>query len=321
MVDISIAMATYNGARYLEDQLDSFALQTQIPNELVVCDDGSSDETISIVEKFALRAPFEVRLIKNSHNLGFTKNFEKALSLSAGKFVFLSDQDDVWYPNKISTVMNAFGRNPKALLVIHDGELVGADLNSTGATKLGQTRAGGYGDLLLATGALTAVRSKLLQLALPVPNGVVGHDSWIHRLADLLGGRILLDDLLQKIRRHDSNTSSWIVNSIQPINRFSVFRSQLKTAKANSYTDRLIINSSLIDRFSAIADGERGSGPYVPISEIIDNLKSERNAILKRDAILHKGFVARKKAAIEMLVAGEYKHFNGYKSFLRDFCR
>ncbi len=92
---ISIAMCTYNGARFLPEQLASFAAQERLPDELVVCDDGSTDATMEILQDFAATALFEVRVERNPQNLGFVRNFEKTLSLCTGDIVFLSDQDDV----------------------------------------------------------------------------------------------------------------------------------------------------------------------------------------------------------------------------------
>lgn len=98
---ISIAMATYNGAKYLQEQLDSFVTQTRQPDELVVCDDGSSDATVEILRHFAAGAPFAVEIHENEVNLSHAKNFEKALSLCGGDVIFFSDQDEVWFPEKV----------------------------------------------------------------------------------------------------------------------------------------------------------------------------------------------------------------------------
>jgi glycosyltransferase involved in cell wall biosynthesis len=141
---ISIAMATFNGAKYLGEQLETFISQERTPEELVVCDDSSTDATLSILEEFKCRAPFEVIVVKNDQNLGFTKNFEKALSICTGDLIFLSDQDDYWFPNKVSAVEKAFLENPDKSLVIHNGELADGNLVSHGMTKLGQIVAG-YG--------------------------------------------------------------------------------------------------------------------------------------------------------------------------------
>ena len=101
---VSIALATYNGAKYLKQQLDSFQAQTCLPDELVVCDDCSKDNTVEILEEFKETASFIVIIIQNESNLGYTGNFEKAISLCSGNLIFISDQDDVWFNNKIETI-------------------------------------------------------------------------------------------------------------------------------------------------------------------------------------------------------------------------
>src|SRR5271168_1256902 len=98
LMRVSVAMCTYNGAAYLEEQLESLALQSFPPEELVVCDDVSTDATPQILDDFARRAPFSVRIVKNSANVGYRRNFEQAIGLCQGEVIALSDQDDFWYP-------------------------------------------------------------------------------------------------------------------------------------------------------------------------------------------------------------------------------
>ena len=114
---ISIAMCTYNGEAYLNGQLVSFVKQTQRPDELVACDDGSTDNTLQVLDQFSKEAPFPVRVYRSQQRLGPTKNFEKALSLCSGDFIFLSDQDDVWMPQKVNTLLQALKNNPGAAYV------------------------------------------------------------------------------------------------------------------------------------------------------------------------------------------------------------
>lgn len=240
---ISIAMATYNGAKYLREQLDSFVAQTRLPDELVVCDDGSEDKTISIIEEFSQRAPFVVRLIKNPKNLGFIKNFEKALSLCTGDLIFFSDQDDVWFPEKVQYIEKVFQEKDGRLLVIHDGQLVDERLQWHGATNLGQVQAGWSDDQHFITGALSAMHKDLMPYVLPFPDVItVGHDVWIHLVAKFLGTRLVIDKPLQLIRRHTSNTSDWVASSITKINKLTVFQSYFNTVAAGSYQDRIYFN-------------------------------------------------------------------------------
>ena len=183
---ISIAMAAYNGEKYLRAQLESFLLQSRLPDELIVCDDGSTDATLEILELFRQKAPFNVYIFRNKINLGFTKNFEKSIMKCSGDLIFFSDQDDIWFNNKVEVIEKACVSNPEKLLLIHDGKLVDENLNWYGTTKLGQV-VSGYGRTdALVMGGLTAVRKKFILLALPMPVGVVGHDVWLHNIAQLL---------------------------------------------------------------------------------------------------------------------------------------
>src|SRR4030095_10826576 len=128
----SVAMCTYNGARYVGEQLDSIASQTRPPDELVVCDDRSSDETVQIVEQFAASAKFPVSLEVNSQNLGSTKNFEKAIEICEGDLIALADQDDVWVPSKLEIIEREFDAVPASGLVFTDAEVVDKNLRPLG---------------------------------------------------------------------------------------------------------------------------------------------------------------------------------------------
>src|SRR5437879_6214343 len=121
---LSIAMCTYNGARFLKEQLDSIASQTCSPDEVIVCDDHSSDGTVQVIERFASGAPFPVKLQVNETNLGSTKNFEKAIGLCQGEVIALADQDDVWSSIKLERLIAAFESDPNLGLVFSDAQLV-----------------------------------------------------------------------------------------------------------------------------------------------------------------------------------------------------
>ena len=323
---VSIAMATYNGAKYLQEQLDSFAAQSRLPDELIVCDDGSEDETIAIVQEFSQRAPFAVRLIKNPINLGYVKNFEQALSLCTGELIFLSDQDDVWFSDKIQFIKNYFQDNEGCLLIVHDGKIVDERLNWTGATSLGQIRSGFGSDEHLITGTLSVIHKDLMRYILPFPNGLaeitnIGHDGWIHLIANFMGTRRVIECPLQLIRRHSSNTSGWIASSTAKISKFTVFVAHFKTSPAISYQDRIYLNEALQERL-VYADSHGVSEVTSSAIDVsLSYLKAERQAITYRSEILIAGFLTRQWKAIRMLIGGHYKYFNGFNSFLRDFVR
>ena len=105
---ISVAMCTYNGERFLPQQLASIAAQTRLPDELVVCDDRSTDRTVAIVREFAASVPFPVKVFENERNLGYSANFEAAIRRCEGDLIALSDQDDIWYPQHLETLQRPF---------------------------------------------------------------------------------------------------------------------------------------------------------------------------------------------------------------------
>src|ERR1043165_3789181 len=120
----SIAMTTFNGERYLREQLDSLSAQDRLPDEVVVCDDGSSDGTLEMVRAFAASSPFAVRVIENEERLGVTRNLEKAIGLCDGELIALCDQDDVWRSDKLQQIEQAFIGNSRLGLVFTDAELI-----------------------------------------------------------------------------------------------------------------------------------------------------------------------------------------------------
>src|SRR3984893_11664406 len=131
---ISAAMCTYNGARFLPDQLESIAAQTRLPDELIICDDRSTDGSVDIIRSFAHHAPFPIRLVFNATNLGSTKNFEKAIGLCEGEIIALEDQDDVWRPEKLGCIAGVLERDERIGAVFSDAELIDQDSRPLGQT-------------------------------------------------------------------------------------------------------------------------------------------------------------------------------------------
>ena len=113
---ISIAMATYNGEKFLEQQLQSLSKQTRLPAELVVCDDASGDATVDIVTRFSKTAPFPVKLVVNEQRLGWRGNFLKAASLCTSEYIAFCDQDDIWLPEKLAVVQAHLEKDRPTLL-------------------------------------------------------------------------------------------------------------------------------------------------------------------------------------------------------------
>jgi hypothetical protein len=214
---ISVAMCTYNGARYLPEQLESIAGQTRPPDELVVCDDGSADATLEVLRAFAASAPFRVRVEANARNLGSTQNFAKAVGLCAGGVIALSDQDDVWAPEKLERTAEVFERRPGVGLVFSDAELVDEDLRPLGHRlweRIGfdhekrRLVSGGRAlDVLLpgwtVTGATMAFRAAFRPLVLEIPGDLAMiHDGWIAAVVAAVSDVACIDAPLILYRQH-----------------------------------------------------------------------------------------------------------------------
>lgn len=214
---ISIAMATYNGEQYIREQLDSLAAQTLLPYELVVCDDGSSDDTVGIVQEFAQGAPFLVSLYQNQDNLGFADNFHKAASLCSGDWIGFCDQDDVWLPNKL-TLVNALIQRDRAnelMLVTHSAYLSDRDLRPSGRKLPSFQRShtvgrfGHYGFWVIP-GFACVFRAELVRCfewSRRPRNYFPGHywqthDKWVCMLANVLGDVCCIARPLAYYRRH-----------------------------------------------------------------------------------------------------------------------
>ncbi|MDP5121493.1 MAG: glycosyltransferase family 2 protein [Spirosomaceae bacterium] len=215
---ISVAMCTYNGERYLVEQLNSLLTQTVLPNELVICDDGSTDGTLEILENFQKNVLFEVIVHKNETSLGTTKNFEKAISACSGSIIFLCDQDDVWLPTKIEVLAGYLKQNPQVEMVFSDAKLVDEKLTELNQTqwqivRLHQFQQQKWQDgrainIMLGgnrvTGCTAAFRSELAEISLPFPTDIpeVIHDTWLAWVATVRQSIMPLDKALTLYRQH-----------------------------------------------------------------------------------------------------------------------
>ena len=155
---VSVALCTFDSARYLRPQLRSIAEQTVLPAEVVISDDGSHDDTLAIVEKWAAEAPFPVILLRNTTALGVTANFEQAVRATRGGLVALSDHDDVWHPDRVAVAQARFSEDPDLLLLHTDARLIDGEDVPLGYDLLASLRVGrGERALLTGGGAFRAL--------------------------------------------------------------------------------------------------------------------------------------------------------------------
>lgn len=218
---LSIVICTYNGAAYLQAQLDSLLAQTCLPDEIVIGDDGSTDATPDILQAFAAKAQsvgIAVQLRKNTGNVGYVGNFSMGLRQATGDVLFLCDQDDIWRSDKLAAMAARFGGDPRLLLLHSDARLVdasGAPLHCSlfDALQLTPDEKQAIHDdrafevvlrRSFVTGATAALRRELVTLALPVAQDWI-HDEWLTAVAAAAGRVDFIDAPLIDYRQHGGN--------------------------------------------------------------------------------------------------------------------
>ena len=212
---ISVAMCTFNGARFLRAQLNSIATQHRPPDELVICDDGSSDGSVEIIREFAAGVSFPVRVVINEKTLGSTRNFEKAIRLCEGDLIALCDQDDVWLPHKLSCLSQALEQDSSVGGVFSDAELIDSDSKPVGK-RLWQVHKFDFNkpehfdrtfamEILLkhdvVTGATLMIRGSARDLLSPISPLWV-HDGWMAWMLTLYSRLAFVKEPLIQYRIH-----------------------------------------------------------------------------------------------------------------------
>ena len=211
---ISIALCTYNGERFLPEQLASIQNQTRLPDELVVCDDRSTDRTVALVREFAASVTYPVKIFENERNLGFAANFENAIRRCEGDLIALSDQDDIWYPTRLARCEREFEAHPEVGLVFSDADLIDQHGRLIGQTiwqKLGfigkpkQDLLSGQFVVLakhrFVTGATMMFRTNLRERFLPIGAGWI-HDEWIAMIVAAFSHLLPIEEPLLRYRTH-----------------------------------------------------------------------------------------------------------------------
>ena len=212
---VSVAMATFNGGRHLKEQLDSIRSQTLLPMELVICDDGSTDDTLEVARRFADDAPFNVIIDAHGRRLGFTGNFVRAIGHCTGEIVALCDQDDVWSERKLATVTAEF-RDEGVTIVAHRVRVVDEHLNPTPVVEPALPFCGRHTLHDIDPWFSPNGMQMLLRRASIVPwlqrnpplsaygFGTAPFDEWIFWLGTLKGTIVVLEEVLGVWRRHRS---------------------------------------------------------------------------------------------------------------------
>lgn len=317
MLTISIIMTTYNGAKFLSEQLDSFVTQSLLPQELVVVDDFSQDATLSILERFKDVAPFPVKIIQNQENIGhksyfgFTQNFETAALKSTGDVIFFSDQDDVWFKQKLAKHIKIYEEYSDVEMIVNNAIRTKSDLSHH---NLLQSQ---YGKIVwhgakVSIGCCFSVRRSFLNKLLPFPK-LASHDVWMISLSKILNNRYDILEPLQFFRR-SANAWSAINESSNSITVFQCYLARLiyilsYPFKTKDYLvsikQSIEVKKEIILRFSKLAPNT------------IFNFYNDIELLEKRIEILNMSNLFCKLKAILNLL----KHNIGYtkKTAIKDF--
>jgi glycosyltransferase involved in cell wall biosynthesis len=212
MTSISVAMATYNGAPFLHEQLASLATQTKLPLELVVTDDGSEDGTLKVIAEFAKTAPFPVHVHRNERRLGYKANFMKCAGLCSGDLIAFADQDDIWLSQKLERQAQHFACLD-VLASSHNVVLMTQNGTDKGEARQLIARTGSYKYTEMFPFAYTYGFTQVIKRSLinfdshwadPYP---LAHDEYYFFLASVFG-RIHYDEtVLARYRQHNYNVS------------------------------------------------------------------------------------------------------------------
>jgi glycosyltransferase involved in cell wall biosynthesis len=312
-----VALCAFNGEAFLPEQLQSLLHQSRQPDEMVICDDGSTDRTLDILEGFAATVSFPVRIHRNEKTLGPAQNFAKAIAACNGEIVSLCDQDDIWEANKLELTLAAFDRDPQLAFVFSDAEICDSNCrpldyrlwSSIGFVgRLRKQFDGGQGfDVLLrqnvVTGATLSLVAAYRSLILPIPPGWM-HDGWIALLLSAVGRGQAISEPLMRYRQHPGQ-------SIGAAKR-SLYQQYLNAKQM----DRNVF-AEQADEYDAALERLRQTDCLVPpvaVPKLLEKIRHCR----RRSAIRHRQ-VSRLLPALTELATLRYRRFSlGWKSFAQD---
>ena len=251
---ISIALASYNGEKYIGEQIDSILVQTYQDFELVVCNDCSTDNTWLILEEY-VQKDNRIKIVRNDTNLGFKKNFEKAIMLCKGEYVALSDQDDIWTENHLEILLCNIGEKSisggNAVLVDEIGNPLGKKLNEVDKFFFFQEDKFLYRILFIhdpIQGASMLMPKSFVEKCLPIPENVLYHDAWFAACACLDNGISYTFEIINMYRQHGENITFSSHNKRRR-NIFQKIRVRLDFLKYGDRTDRFYYVDKLKEKY------------------------------------------------------------------------
>jgi hypothetical protein len=320
---LSISMCTYNGALFLREQLKSIASQTRMPDELVVCDDGSTDATLEILADYGKDANFAVRIHCNTKRLGPAKNFERAIFLCKGDIIVLSDQDDIWRNDKLQILERVLSQNPDrgyafsdAIMLNETNRFLRPSLWEQVSFTTQKQRIFSQSSIEqvmilsrrnVVTGATMALRAQLRETILPIPELWL-HDEWMALACSIKGASgIPIQEPLIYYRKHEGQTVS-ISSSILK----TIWQSLL-----NGHGGQKSYELSL-RKWNSAYPFLRGLANQDPA--MLHLLEEKMAHLAFRAKLGYQSRLLRLKVITPELFRGQYHIYsNGWKSAIRDF--
>ena len=309
---ISVVLCTFNGGEFVEEQLDTILSQTRVPDEVLVFDDGSSDGTQETVRLWSARDP-RIQFHQNPKRLGYARNFEQGLLNARGDYIFLSDQDDRWHPERIERMISAVGQN---WLLYCDAQILSSSTSGSKSLFASSFRTARFGkrreprEVLRqpgVKGCQMLVSRALVHRAMPAPPLALerwGHDHWLAVHAFASGRADALDRVLMDHRIHDKNISGRISGGL--LERLGRKRKDLKSQTIDFWYERY-------QSLSPLAGDPNTLETYrIGITEQIDFQRDRLEAL------------RRKKLGLWLLLVlkGKYRHYSfGFSSAFGDLLR
>jgi glycosyltransferase involved in cell wall biosynthesis len=319
---ISVAMTTYNGEAFVEEQIESILRQTRLPDELVVSDDGSTDRTIDLIKKATTDCSFPVRIFRNARNVGPTRNFENAIREATGDIIFPCDQDDYWLPERVDVTASVFGKSRDVVLTYCDAELADGELRPSGSTLFSSrprlrianevTGAEALVGAAFVQGMTIAFHRNFKPFALPFSDQC-SWDRWLSFLARAVGEVRAIDRPLVYYRRHGKNTAGALESEKGLKGRWST------ASDREVYAYRAGRWEAVHVRLQEI----KASGLPLPSANRLDEFLDASGGCLRfarlRENMKGRPRIARVFGALSSLTRGDYHRYaEGTKSCILD---
>jgi len=286
---ISVALCTYNGEKFLHKQIDSILSQTLKVDEIIVCDDCSSDSTLTILEAYEKDNPSIFQIYQNEVNLKSNKNFEKAIGLCTGDYIFLSDQDDIWRNDKVEKILAVFNQNQEAegvfsdgVLIDNEGEVIYKDNSLWDSFFFYESKMNKPIDLFeflisngnFLTGASLCIRKEVKKFCFPfITSNEFLHDEWFALILSKRKTLYYTTDKLLSYRLHDSQQLGIanIVNIAEYVEKFTKKQNIiLNLKKPTSFKDYKFLTNRYFAQYERFKSLKSKNPNTSIINELID---------------------------------------------------